>query len=225
MLKNKEDIIIKLIDKYLSNLKTDYYLSLSETLTYFFEKNSLIYLKYILSKKKESLETEPLEIFKECNKFLYDLKKDASKFHNKSANITKLFCLGYIKSYCYIFIKMHDKPEFKPDNIIKAINKCDKINMVKLYIYKIIFNKNNKQINIFLNDATQDKYKLDKYDNFSDFIKFKEEQINYDEILDNDNYKYIYKKLSDYQKEIFQNEITKEDISRDGKLNFDDFFS
>ena len=224
LLKNKEDIIIKLIDKYLSNLKTDYYLSLSETLTYFFEKNSLIYLKYILSKKKESLETEPLEIFKECNKFLYDLKKDASKFHNKSANITKLFCLGYIKSYCYIFIKMHDKPEFKPDNIIKAINKCDKINMVKLYIYKIIFNKNNKQINIFLNDATQDKYKLDKYDNFSDFIKFKEEQINYDEILDNDNYKYIYKKLSDYQKEIFQNEITKEDISRDGKLNFDDFF-
>ena len=32
LLKNKGDLIIKLIDKYLSNLKTDYYLALSETI-------------------------------------------------------------------------------------------------------------------------------------------------------------------------------------------------
>jgi len=224
LLKNKDDII-KLIDKYLSNLKVEYYLSLSETLIYFFEKNSLIYLKYILKNKKESLETEPLTIFEDCNKFLFDFKKDASKFHNKNANITKLFCLGYIKSYCYTFIKMHDDPEFKPDNIIKKINKCDKIKMVKLYIYKIIFNHNNKQINIFFNDDTQDKYKLDKYDNFNDFIKFKEENINYEnELSDNENYKYIFKKLSYYQKNNFKNEIIKKDISNYGKLNFDDFF-
>ena len=82
-------------------------------------------------------EKEPLNIFKECNKFLYKLQNN--KINEGYTYIIKLFCLGYIKSYCYIFIKMHDKPEFKPDNIIKAINKCDKINMVKLYIYKIIF--------------------------------------------------------------------------------------
>ena len=66
---------------------------------------------------------------------------------------------------------MHNKQEFKPKQIIETINKYDKIKMVKLYIYKIIFNHNNKQINIFFNDYTQDKYKLDKYDNFNDFIK------------------------------------------------------
>ena len=42
LLKNKDDIILKLIDKYLSNYKADYYLALSKTIFYFFEKNSLI---------------------------------------------------------------------------------------------------------------------------------------------------------------------------------------
>ena len=122
---------------------------------------------------------------------------------------------------------MHDEHKFEPDNIIMRINKCDKMNMVKLYIYKIIFNQNNRQINIFLNDVTKNKYKLNKYDNFSDLFKFKEEDVIYkgiNEISDNDNYKYIYKKLSDYQKDIFKNKITKEDISIQGKLYFDDFY-
>ena len=52
LLNSKKDTIIKPIDKFLSNHKTDYYLSLSETILYFFEKNSLIYLNFILNKKK-----------------------------------------------------------------------------------------------------------------------------------------------------------------------------
>ena len=226
LLKNKGDLIIKLIDKYLSNLKTDYYLALSETIIYFFEKNSLIYLKYILNIKNESLDSEPLNIFKECIEFLCDLKKDASKFHNNLVNITKIFCLGYIKSYCYIFIKMHDKPEFKPDNIIAIINEYDKIKMVKLYIYKIIFNQNDKQILNFLNENIKYKYKLEKYDNY---IKFREEELNYYNIYeisdnDSDNYKYIYQILSENQKDIFKKEIKKEDIITNGELKFDAFF-
>ena len=52
LLDNKDkNVIIQLINKYLSDSITDYYLALSETLTYFFEKNSLIYLKYILKIK------------------------------------------------------------------------------------------------------------------------------------------------------------------------------
>jgi len=55
LLNNKDKyIIIQLINKYLSDNTADYYLALSESLTYFFEKNSLIYLKHIL--KDESLE-------------------------------------------------------------------------------------------------------------------------------------------------------------------------
>ena len=223
LLKNKKDVIVKLIDKYLSNRKVDYYLALSETLIYFFEKNSLNYLKYFL--KKNSLKAEPLTIFKGCAEFLNKLKKDASKFHDKCVNITKLFCLAYIKAFCYTFIKLHEDSKFNPEEIIKEINECDKIKMVKLYIYKIIYNQNNKQIDILLKNDTIDKYKLNKYDNFSEFIKGV--QLNYEnnnDVLDNDNYKNVYKVLCDYQKDNFQKEIAKEDIKVDGKLNFDDFF-
>ena len=55
---------------------------------------------------------------------------------------------------------MHDKNKFNPKNVIKIINKSDKINMVKLYIYKIIYNKNNKQINVFLNSEIINKHKF-----------------------------------------------------------------
>ena len=228
LLNSKEDTIIKPIDKFLSNHKTNYYLALSETLLYFFEKNSLIYLNFILNKKKnkQSLEDDPLTIFQECNDFLYDLSR-CDKFYNKCTNITKLFCLGYIKSYSYIFIKMHDKPNFDPLEIIKEINKCDKINMSKLYIYKIIYNQNNRQIDIFLKNTIKDKYDLNKYDNFDKFINFKGEQFTneiFNEIDDNNNCKKIYLKLSDYQKNNFEKEQTKEDIIGDNELKFDDFF-
>ena len=61
---------------------------------------------------------------------------NACKFHGQSAYITKLFCLCYIKSYCYTFIKMNDqpKPKFNPEEIIEKVNESNKIKMVKLYI-------------------------------------------------------------------------------------------
>ena len=226
---DRDDIILKLIDNRLTNHKADYYLSLSETIIYFFEKNSLNYLYFVLNKKKnkQTLEDDPLLIFLDCNDFLYDFKIDTDKFYNKCANITKLFCLGYIKSFCYMFIKRHDKPKFDPEEIIKEINLCDKIKMVKLYIFKIIFNQNNKQFDILLQNTIRNKYKLDKYDNFKDFIKFNEKNFTneiYNEINDNGNYQKIYKNLSNYQRDNFENPITKKNIIVDSKLNFDDFF-
>ena len=162
----------------------------------------------------------------DCNEFLSKFKKNAIKFHGKSVNITKLFCIGYIKSFCYTFIKMNDKSDFKPEKIIKQINKCDEIKMIKLYIYKIIYNQNKKQIKIFLNSNIKAKYKLDEYKGFIDFIKFKNEDplIYENKMLDNDNYKDIYKRLDDYQKDGFKNKIEKEYISNDGKFNFDNFY-
>ena len=230
LLNNKDnDILIKIIEKYLSNHKSDYYFALSETIIYFFEKNSLIYLNFVLNRKKnkQSLKDEPLTIFKECNDFLYDFKKNSDKYFKKCKNITILFCLGYIRAYCYLFIKKHDESNFDPEEIIEEINDCDKTNMAKLYIYKIIFNHNNKQIDIFFQNEIKEKYKLNKYGNFNDFIKFKGEKLTnniYNEIFDNSDYKTIYKKLNDYQKDNFENEIAKEDLIGNDKLKFDDFF-
>ena len=218
-------IIIELINKYLSDDTKDYYLALSETILYFFEKNSLVYLEYILKEEEESLSDSPLDIFEECNTFLSKFKTNAVKFHGKPANITKLFCIGYIKAFCYTFIKMHDKTDFDPEDIISKINECDEIKMVKLYIYKIIYNLCNKQMHIFLNDNTKTRYRLKEYDGFNDFINFENnEQLIYQNLIsNNDNYKEIYKKLNEYQKDGFKNEITKEDINN-GEFNFDDFY-
>jgi hypothetical protein len=52
-------IIIELINRYLSDDTKDYYLALSETILYFFEKNTLIYLEYILNEEKISLSEDP----------------------------------------------------------------------------------------------------------------------------------------------------------------------
>ena len=121
---------------------------------------------------------------------------------------------------------MNDKSDFKPEKIIEQINKCDEIKMIKLYIYKIIYNQNKKQIKMFLNSNIQAKYKLDEYKGFKDFIKFKNEDplIYENKMLDNDNYKDIFKRLDDYQKDGFKNKIKKEDISNYGIFNFDNFY-
>ena len=218
LLKSKDDII-KSLDKKLSDESHDFYLALSDTLLYFFEKNSLIYLK-----DEEEEEDQKLKVFKKCNKFLDELQKN--KINSGFTYITKLFCIGYIKSFCYTFIKNHDKKKFNPEDIIKVINESDKINMVKLYIYKIIFNKNNKQINAFLNNNIINKYKLNTYVGFNDFIKPEEieklEQFSYEN--KESSYKDIYKKLGEFKKEQFEKPITINDISSNDEINFDDFY-
>ena len=211
-------MVKQLIDQNLSDNTKDYYFALSDTLIYFFEKNSLIYLN------DGPLEEEPLDILNECSQFLSNFRENNIQFHGKNVHITKLFCIGYIKSFCYIFIKNHEIPDFEPDDIIDAINKLSESKMIKLYIYKIIYNKNKKQINVFLNDFIITKYKLEKYEGFKDFIKFNNEEILIFDKFDNNNYKNILKKLNEYKKDAFKNEISNEDIDEIEEFNFDDFY-
>ena len=57
--------------------------------------------------------------------------------------------------------------------------------MVKLYIYKSIYNKNDKEINAFLNSDIIKKYKLDTYKGFNEFINKEDieklEQFSFDD--------------------------------------------
>jgi len=155
-------------------------------------------------------------VFKECNDFLQQKKNEGNSY------ITELFCIGYIKSFCYTFINMHKKKKFNPENIIKIINESDKMNLVKLYIYKIIYNKNNRQINVFLNSEIIHKYKLENYKGFNEFIN--KEEI---EKLEHFNYanskSKIFKKLSEYGEKKFEEKISKDDICLK-KKEFDEFF-
>ena len=230
-IRNGKDEIIKLIENNLTNIKEDNYFSLSETLLYLFEKNSFIYLNNVLNEEKNPvlLESTPLEIYEKCIEFLQNYQFGSNK-HDKHGrkikHIPKLFCLAYIKVYCTTFIQMFDdiNPKFKePEKIIESINKNDlNKRMIKLYIYKILYNKNQKQIDVFLNMEYKRKYLLEKYKDFNDFIKFpNEDKINYG--FDNKNYENIYQIFEKYKKDNFKKEINKEEINAD-ELSIDTLY-
>ena len=222
-LSKSDDSIVKLFDHKLE----DNFI-LSETLLYLFEKNSIIYLNTYLNKRKNtSLDGEPLEIYEECVKFLSDYMKD--RLHNKSVNITKLYCFGYIKVFCFKFISMLDefKPKFKdPNRIIKSINNIgtDNLkNMILLYILKIIYNKNKMKINVFSNKKQVKKYKLDLYNNFQEFKFQKNEFVEYDSLtLDSDEFERIYKIVETQKNQNFEKTI--EDEINFNDENIDNFY-
>ena len=224
------DEYIKVIESNLLDSQQDNYFSLVETLLYFFEKNSFIYFKNIFYDSKEEkesilMEKEPLDIFKDCITFLQDLI-EKKKYEKSNIYITKLFCLGYIRMFCHVFIKMFDIDDAKfkdPGKIIKVINDKKALNkMIRLYIYKILYNK--YKIDAFLNKNNILKYKLEEYEDFKEFLKcIDDEQINYGfKTLDNDNYERIYKILGNKKNDKYKNKIKKEEIG--DNLHIDNFY-
>ena len=184
-----DDNIIKLLEKEIPNN-----FALETTLLYLFEKNSLIYIQSILKNKKEKEkgkekdkkkekyyfdDEEPLDILKDCIKKLENyLNNKEKKKDSKNKEISKLFCLSFIKTYINTFIKMFEEknPKWKdPSNIINAINEDNNTcKMIRIYIYKILYN--NYKIDFFIAEEKKNKYKLDDYRDYSDFIQ--EDDIN-----------------------------------------------
>ena len=232
ILESKSEII-NYIESNIGDKQQDNYFALTETLLYFFEKKSLNYFKNIFRSSKEEkestlLEKEPMDIFKECINYLQDLIDEKKKKYDKNNKyVTKFFCLGYVRIFCQIFIKMFDSDDAKfkePDKIIEFLNEKKTINkMIRLYIYKILYNK--YQINAFLNRNNVLTYRLEKYEDFKTFLKLPEdEQLNYwFETLDNENYEKIYKILENRKKDKFKNKIRKDEIG--DKLHIDNFYT
>ena len=92
-----------------------------------------------------------------------------------------------------------EKPKYKdPKKIIDIFNNNNPIyRMIRIYIYKILYN--NYNINVFINENSIEKYKLKEYQDFDKLIK-KDELINIYKIdyevktLKNDNYDDLYKR-------------------------------
>ena len=93
--------------------------------------------------------------------------------------------------------------------------------MIKLYIYKMIYNKNNRQINAFINNKILKKYKLDTYEGFNNFIN-REEIERLEQFTFDNNSSKVFKKLKEYEEKNFEEKITKDDIAQNG--SFDDFY-
>jgi hypothetical protein len=85
--------------------------------------------------------------------------------------IGKLFCLSYIKSYIHTFIKAFEDEEPKFNDLIINVIIGDNFiyKMIRIYIYKILYN--NFGINVFIDQNMIDKYKLKDYIDYSKFIQ------------------------------------------------------
>ena len=161
VLNSQNDIILNYIESKLDNI------FLEETIFYFFEKYSIVFIKNLLKKdNKVYIDEQLLVILEECIKYLDEYKSGTENNDNKLKELCKLFCLSYIKGYCYIFINLFNddiKNKCKePKTVINIIKKENPIyKMMRLFIYKILFNKFD--IDAFINNDIITKYKLKDY--------------------------------------------------------------
>ena len=232
-----DDDIIKLLDR-----KVYKNFVLSETLLYFFEKNSLNYLNNIINSKKEikkdnkkksiviKLENKTKNIITENYKILEYYIFEPKKLDSKSKDLCVLFCLGYIKTYIHTFIKTFEdkEPRFKNSKkIIEFINGDNSIyKMIRIFIYKILYN--NFGASVFINEEMVKKYKLKDYKDFKDFIQTNElnklYKIEYQiRTLKDKNYLQSYELIEKYKKDGFNNTIRKRDFDIED-IGFDNFY-
>ena len=171
------DIALTMEDIFV-NGNEDMKIALEDALLYYFEKNSLMYFDNIFNgENKIFLDLEdynkenkkikgPLKLFEDCINCLIDYKNNKN-FKEKNKNICKLFCLGYIKAYCYTFINLSElsSPYLnEKSNIIEKVNNAGILaKNISFYIGKIIYNKNKKNIDLFIDPDYRKEYQIDNY--------------------------------------------------------------
>ncbi len=229
---NGEDVLIKIIEKNINNNFV-----LAETILYFFEKNSNNYLINYLNTKKEKdkkkykyLDEEPLKILKQCYELLNSYMFKPKELNKLLKETCKLFCLGYIKPYLYIFIKTFDDEKFKSEDesrkkIIDVINEDNSIyKMMRIYIFKIIYNK--FRIDAFTDEKMIEKYKINDYRDF-DCIEIKDlnniYKIDFYKALKEDYYIDSYKIIEKYKKNEFKDKLKTSDYDIE-EYGIDNFY-
>ena len=247
------------------------YNALSETLLYYFEKNSLMYFHDIFHGKEKILfendddedkkskdeekktndedkkiklekkiskaeekkikkSTGPLKLFTKCIKYLIDYNKGNDKLDGKNKNFCKLFCLGYIRAYCYTFIDLIDSGSSNLESPTKIINEINNSKifskMISFYVWKVIYNKNKKNFDIFLNPEYIIKYNLKDYKCFQN-VEINESPFTYDYINPqdqdiNDEFNQFNQILEKYKDKKFE-EVNLEEFKMN-KQNIDVFY-
>ena len=167
---------------------------IKETLIYTFEYISIIYIQNLISEnekaKKENKKNIVYDLksyFEHCVKLLENIYKDFNSSKNNSIsegyskesdkskldiNLKKLFSLAFIRVYLKIFIEWIDKgnlpKSIKIEEIIKIINGKE-INpyrdMIRYFIYKILYNLNQQDISKLFDEEIIKKFHLKSYKN------------------------------------------------------------
>jgi len=98
--------------------------------------------------------------------------------------------------------------------------------IIRLYVYKTIYNKNGKEFDVFLNKTKKKLYKFDKYKGFKDFFKLEEEEkINYGfESLD-DGFDSFFTKIEKHKNKNYDTKINKEEIIESDETFIDNFLN
>ena len=217
---NNFDNIIILIENHLNNVV------LAETLLYLFEKNSLNYFNNIL--KNEKSDGVPLEILKDCIKYLNNYINKPTEIKLKIKEYWKLFSIGYIKTFCYIMFKNNESKIGKPELIIEELKKDNSVYlMIRLYIYKILHN--NYNIDYLKDEKNTNIKQLRKLKEFEEFIKMKELTSNIYKIdykiktLKDEGYESIKKDFENFESNNFKSKIKARDYNMNGN-GIDNFY-
>ena len=229
---NRIDEILLILEDKIKEKKNEY---LSQILLYYYEKMSHIYFdNYFKSKclkknEKNLLEKEPLDVFKKC----LDLLSKFNSSKSKIKNVSKLVYIGYIRVFLFKFeeyIREKSDKLLNPKVVINTINEFkNRVSfMVELFYYKVIYNKNNKDINIV--SSNNNMYNLESLNNkgffFSKINDNNSDEENEDEkysiidlledkevnIIKNSNEEYPFKEYfyySDYIEEKYLTSIIK----------------
>ncbi len=198
-LDNLSNSVLEILEKKINN---DW---IKETLIYTFEQISIIYIQNLINEneknKKENKKNILFDLksfFGNCIEILEKIFKDP-KLENEDDKVKtniclkKIFALSSTRVYLKTFIDWIDKNQFKPteiDEIIDVINGKETNefrDVIRYFIYKIVYNKNQKEIGKFFD--TIDKYHFGKYKNFDLIDKEKNSQESAKHIVFVETYK------------------------------------
>ena len=166
---------------------------ISETLIYVFEEISIIYIQNLIDENEKKKKEKQINIllylkdfFEKCAIFLESTenqenkKKSKNDLEKSNINLKKFFSISFIRVYLKIFIDWIDKrlitKGIEIDEIIQIINGKENNkfrDMIRYYIYKLVYNFNKQDISKLFDQDIIDKYHLEIY---SDFKLLKEEK-------------------------------------------------
>ena len=203
---------------------------IKETLIYTFEYISIIYIQNLIIENENSKDTKNIlikisSVFQRYLEFLEKLYIEKSKKSNKDGisnneitmleqemnnNLQIILAIAFIRVYLKTFVDWIDKNKIKPldiEEIIKIINGNEGNiaipfrDMIQYFIYKIIYNLNEKDIEQLFNEQTIEKFHLESYSNFEYLKKEKDIIKSPKDILFMEVYKKEDKELKAYNDE------------------------
>jgi hypothetical protein len=138
-------------------------------------------------------------ISKEKEKDQKKEEEDEQEIKSKSnINLKKLFALSFIRVYLKIFIDWISKDKLannqEIEEIITIINGKENNpfrDIMQYFVYKIIYNMNQQDINKLFDEKIIDKFHLNKYSNFNSILKEKDKPQSFTDILLVDAYNNI----------------------------------